>query len=228
MESNRSNRSIRGVIALAALTFVAACGGSSSGSSSEPPPPEPEPWSFGANFRDTVEHAVDPAGYVPVLGDKSMYPQAEGGVTFGWVGIEEDAGRDRNGSTDPRLQGVNKTFNDGGPASFFIELPSAGDYNVCLALGDLEFDHPAQYAEVRDGDTTLAVIAGSTVAGRFLDARGGSWSTTGWPTGNACQTLLFSSGQFELQLGTPTPTADPTDPRVYSDSVIATLSLERR
>ena len=43
--------------------------------------------------------------------------------------------RDRNAKLDPRLAGINFA-NNGSPATFYVDLPSAGTYNLSLAMGD--------------------------------------------------------------------------------------------
>ena len=43
--------------------------------------------------------------------------------------------RDRSTTVDPRLAGINFA-NNGSPATFYVDLPSAGTYNLSLAMGD--------------------------------------------------------------------------------------------
>src|SRR5271157_2715224 len=91
-------------------------------------------WQQGFDFRNTKAFVSDPSGSTYVL-PTLAYPTTVNGVTFGWANTFLVEGRDRNATLDPRLAGVNLVTN-GSPATFYVDLPSAGTYNVALALGD--------------------------------------------------------------------------------------------
>ena len=65
----------------------------------------------------------------------TAYPTRGNGVTYGWVATSLVQARDRNAQEDPRLAGMNFATN-GSPATFYVDLPSAGTYNLSLAMGD--------------------------------------------------------------------------------------------
>ena len=90
--------------------------------------------SFGFDFRNTKTFVSDPSGSTYVL-PTTAYPTKGNGVTYGWVKTSLVQGRDRNAKVDPRLAGVNFATN-GSPATFYVDLPSPGTYNLSLALGD--------------------------------------------------------------------------------------------
>ena len=46
-------------------------------------------------------------------------------MTFGWVKTSLVQARDRSTAVDPRLAGINSAKN-GSPATFYVDLPSAG------------------------------------------------------------------------------------------------------
>jgi hypothetical protein len=66
------------------------------------------------------------------------YPATMNGVTYGWVDNTTVQGRDRDDSLDPRLAEINFVSN-GSPATFYVDLPSAGTYNLSLAMGDASY-----------------------------------------------------------------------------------------
>src|SRR5271165_4650423 len=88
----------------------------------------------GFDFRNTSNFVSDPPGDTYVL-PTMMYPTTVNGLTFGWTNINLVQGRDRNNGLDPRLAGVNLATN-GMPATFYVDLPTAGTYNLSLAMGD--------------------------------------------------------------------------------------------
>ena len=90
-------------------------------------------WQQGFDFRNTKNFVTDPSGSTYVL-PGTVYPTTVNGVTFGWT-KNSTTGRGRNASLDPRLAGVNFA-NNGSPATFYVDLPLPGTYDLSLALGD--------------------------------------------------------------------------------------------
>ena len=66
--------------------------------------------------------------------------------------------RDRSTTVDPRLAGINYAEN-GTPATFYVNLPSAGTYNLSLAMGDAGYTQCWTQCRVQ-------FLDGSTVVGR--------------------------------------------------------------
>ena len=127
-------------------------------------------WQQGFDFRNTTGFVTDPSGATYVL-PTTAYPTTVNGVTFGWT-KNSAQGRDRNATLDPRLAGVNFA-NNGSPATFYVDLPSAGTYNLSLAMGDAGYQACWVQCQVQflDGNTVLATVTeGSTQLGYFYDA----------------------------------------------------------
>src|SRR5271165_7015275 len=82
----------------------------------------------GFDFRNTSTFVTDPSGDTYVL-STTAYPTKGNGVTYGWVKTSLVNARDRNTQLDPRLAGINYATN-GAPATFYVDLPSAGTYNL--------------------------------------------------------------------------------------------------
>ena len=90
-------------------------------------------WQQGFDFRSTAAFVADPPGDTYVLAT-TAYPTKGNGVTYGWARTYPVGGRDRNAKLDPRLAGINYA-NNGTQATFYVDLPSPGTYNLSLALG---------------------------------------------------------------------------------------------
>ena len=81
-------------------------------------------WQQGFDFRNSAGYLTDPPGDTYVLAT-TAYPTKGSGVTYGWVKTSLVNARDRNAKLDPRLAGINYATN-GAPATFYVDLPSAG------------------------------------------------------------------------------------------------------
>src|SRR5271165_4022374 len=168
-------------------------------------------WQQGFDFRNTSTFVTDPSGDSYVL-PTTAYPTKNNGVTFGWVKASSTQGRNRNASLDPRLAGVNFA-NNGSPATFYVDLPSAGSYNLSLALGDAGYQACWVQCQVQflDGSTVLATLtAGSTQLGYFFDAEGKNWSAAAWPTGNLSQQVTLTGTRLTMMVGTSKSSGDNT------------------
>jgi hypothetical protein len=168
-------------------------------------------WQQGFDFRNTKTYVTDPPGDTSVLAT-TKYPTTVNGVTFGWLNTYFVQGRDRNPKIDPRLSGVNLITN-GSPATFHVDLPSPGTYNVSLAMGDASYLECWKQCliQVLDGNTLLAaVIEGTTNLGYFYDAVGDNWSAAAWPAGNVSQQVTLAGTQLTVVVGTNQNTGDYT------------------
>ena len=167
--------------------------------------------SFGFDFRNTKTFVSDPSGSTYVL-PTMKYPTTANGVTFGWVKTSLVQGRDRSLKVDPRLAGVNFAAN-GLPATFNVDLPSAGTYNVSLALGDAGYQACWVQCQIQflDGNTVVATLSlGSTKLGYFYDAKGNNWSAAAWPGSNVSQQVTLTGTRLTVVIGTKTSSGDST------------------
>src|SRR5271165_5175050 len=123
---------------------------------------------FGFDFRNTAAFVTDPPGDTYVL-STTAYPTTVNGVTFGWMKPSPVGARDRNAKFDPRLAGINYVSNNS-PATFYVDLPSAGIYNLSLAMGDASVSQCSTQCQVQflDGSTVLATVTGGPIAGGYF------------------------------------------------------------
>src|SRR5271165_3690909 len=168
-------------------------------------------WQQGFDFRNTASFVTDPPGDTYVL-STTTYPTTVNGVTFGWVKTSPVQGRDRNAKLDPRLAGINFVSN-GSPATFYVDLPSAGTYNLSLAMGDAGYEQCFTQCQVQflDGSTVMATVTGGpTNAGYFYDAKANNWSAAAWPTSNVSQQVTLAGTRLTVIVGTSKATGDYT------------------
>src|SRR5208337_649973 len=168
-------------------------------------------WDPGFDFRNTSTFVTDPTGYTHVL-PSTTYPTTVNGVAFGWATPGLVQGFDRNTAVDPRLAGINYAMN-GSPATFYVDLPSPGTYEVALAMGDEGASQCGSQCEVQffDGSTLLATVnGGPTNLGYFYDAVGNNWSATAWPTSNVSRQLTLAGSRLTVIVGTNNDTGDLT------------------
>src|SRR5271157_5321565 len=165
----------------------------------------------GFDFRNTSTFVTDPVGDTYVL-PSTTYPTKFNGVTFGWTTPNLVQARDRSTSVDPRLAGINFVSN-GSPATFYVDLPSAGAYNLSLAMGDEGYEQCWTQCQVQflDGSTVLATVPGGpTNYGYFYDAKGNNWSAAkgnnwsaaAWPTSNLSQQVTLAGTRLTGVVGT--------------------------
>src|SRR5271157_1234180 len=165
----------------------------------------------GFDFRNTSTFVTDPPGDTYVL-PSTTYPTTVNGVTFGWTTPNLVQARDRSTSVDPRLAGINFVSN-GSPATFYVDLPSAGTYNLSLALGDEGYSQCWTQCQIQflDGSTVLATVPGGpTNYGYFYDAEGKNWSAAAWPTSNLSQQVTLVGTRLTVVVGTNKATGDNT------------------
>jgi uncharacterized membrane protein len=168
-------------------------------------------WQQGFDFRNTATFVTDPPGDTYVL-PTMAYPTKGNGVTFGWVKTSLVQGRDRNAKLDPRLAGINYATN-GSPATFYVDLPSAGTYSLALALGDAGYQSCWVQCQIQflDGSTVLdTVTVGSDKLGYYYDAQGNNWSAASWPSSNLSQQVTLIGTRLTVVVGTNKSTGDST------------------
>ena len=168
-------------------------------------------WQQGFDFRNTATFLTDPPGSKYVLSG-TVYPTTVSGVTFGWAKMFMAQARDRSTSVDPRLAGINFVSN-GSPATFYVDLPSAGTYNLSLAMGDEGYPQCSVQCQIQflDGSTVLATVTGGpNNYGYFYDAEGNNWSAAAWPSANLSQQVTLTGTRLTMILGTNKGTGDNT------------------
>jgi hypothetical protein len=158
-------------------------------------------WDKGFNFRASSNYVSDGANETYVQNTLDQYPTTRNGVTFGWTSTNGGLdGRDRSTSVDRRLAGMN--FISGSTATTFqVDLPSSGQYNVSLAMGDDGFAQNTVKVVIKDGASALLTIGPhNTVAGSFYDATDSNIADTSWPANNSPATLTFTGTTLNLDL----------------------------
>ena len=168
-------------------------------------------WQQGFDFRNTAAFVSDPPGDTYVL-PTMKYPTTANGVTFGWVKTSLVQGRDRSLKVDPRLAGINLITN-GSPATFYVDVPSPGTYNISLAMGDAGYQECWKQCQIQflDGNTVVATLSrGSTNRGYFYDAAGNNWSAAVWPGSNVSQQVTLAGTRLTMVIGTNHATGDYT------------------
>src|SRR5271157_5226820 len=165
----------------------------------------------GFDFRNTSTFVTDPPGDTYVL-PSTTYPTTVNGVTFGWTTPNLVQARDRSTSVDARLAGINFVSN-GSPATFYVDLPSAGTYNLSLALGDEGYSQCWTQCQIQflDGNTVLATVSkGLTQLGYFYDAKGNNWSAATWPGNNVSQQVTLAGTRLTVVVGLSQSNGDIT------------------
>jgi uncharacterized membrane protein len=169
------------------------------------------PWSIGFDFRNTASYVTDPPGDTYVL-STTTYPTTFDGTNYGWTNTNLVQSRNRSTSVDPRLAGINLAAN-GSPATFDVQLPSPGTYNLSLAMGDAGYEECWVQCQIQflDGSTVIATITeGLTKLGYFYDAKGNNWSAAQWPQDNLTQQVTLTGSLLTMVVGTNRTTGDST------------------
>src|SRR5271165_6739836 len=165
----------------------------------------------GFDFRNTSTYVTDPTGDTYVL-STTAYPTKGSGVTYGWVNTSQVNARDRNAQLDPRLAGINYATN-GAPATFYVDLPSAGTYNLSVAMGDAGYQGCYTQCQIQflDGSTVLFTLSeGLTQLGYFYDAKGNNWSAAQWPANNVSQQVTLAGTRLTVVVGLSKSNGDIT------------------
>ena len=167
-------------------------------------------WQQGFNFRATAGYVTDPANTTHVLATMA-YPSKVGTVTFGWQKTNVVQSRDRSIDVDPRLAGINYVTN-GYPATFYVDLPSAGLYNLSLAMGDEGYTQCSTMCQVQflDGGTVVGSISGNPTIATFDDGKGDDWPASTWPGSNLTLPVTMSGTRLTMVVGTTKYSGDVT------------------
>ena len=168
-------------------------------------------WGIGFDFRNTSNFVTDPPGDTYVL-PSTAYPTIVNGTRFGWTNVNLAQARDRSTSVDPRLAGIDFATN-GSPATFYVDLPAAGTYNLSLAMGDAGYQECWAQCQIEflDGNTVLATLTeGATNLGYFYDAKGNNWSAAAWPGSNLSQQVTLAGTRLTVVVGTNQASGDFT------------------
>jgi hypothetical protein len=157
-------------------------------------------WDKGFNFRQDSTFVTDGANETYVATD--TYPVTRNGVTFGW---DNNAGgsldfRNRNSTSDRRLAGIN-FVQFGSTGNFRVDLPSSGDYNISLAMGDEGADNNSVKVTISDSAATLWTVGPHNMtAANFYDAKDATWTEAQWPGSNNAQLLTFAGPTLNMGL----------------------------
>ena len=168
-------------------------------------------WAIGFDFRNTSNFVMDLPGDTYVL-SSTAYPTMFNGVNFGWVNTNLVQARDRSTQVDPRLAGMNYATS-GSPATFYVDLPASGTYNLALAMGDDGYFSCSVQCQIQflDGSTVLATLTeGGENIGYFYDAQGNNWSAADWPTRNLSLQVAIAGTRLTMIVGPSKPTGDYT------------------
>ena len=168
-------------------------------------------WAIGFDFRASSNYVTDPPGDTYVLAT-TAYPTTFNGVNFGWTNVSLVQARNRSTGVDPRLAGMNYA-NNGSPATFYVDLPASGTYNLALAMGDDGYQACSVQCQIQflDGSTVLATLTkGSENAGYFYDAQGNNWSAATWPTKNLSLQVAIAGTRLTMVVGTNQKNGDYT------------------
>jgi hypothetical protein len=155
----------------------------------------------GINFRTTSGFVTDGGTDTYSLGE--AYPITRGGVTFGWDTDITANTRDRGGTSDVRLAGLNFHANGGGVSIFRIDLPlGTGTYDIKAAFGDTGGSEVQNFV-FKDGGSAFKTVTGiATAVGFFTDANGSAtMSDTAWVGSNVAITHTFTSSIFTIEVG---------------------------
>lgn len=161
-------------------------------------------WDFGLNGRATDTHCTDPANTTYIRdGVLDPYPTTRT-ETFGYTATDSDNARDRDSGLDCRLAGVVFQRNDGNFTTIRIDLPSAGTYDIRLAIGESTNARPDQRVEILDNATSKFTITSSTLAAdNWIDANGNvRTSAADWVSNNTARSVTFASTTMIIKLGT--------------------------
>src|SRR5208283_5089025 len=168
-------------------------------------------WAIGFDFRSSSNYVKDPPGDTYVLAS-TAYPTTFNEVNFGWTNVNLVQAANRSTQVDPRLAGMNYATS-GSPATFYVDLPASGTYNLALAMGDDGYLACSIQCQVQflDGSTILGTLSkGSENAGYFYDAQGNNWSAANWPTRNLSLQVAIAGTQLTMIVGPSKPTGDYT------------------
>jgi len=177
----------------------------------------------GFNFRATSGFVTDGTNQTFDLG--AAYPRSvtidSDTFSVGWPVDATARARDR-AVQDPRLSGIISNANSAGEVKWRIDLPSAGQYTIRLAMGDQAGSNTV-FFRIYDNSTVLATVSNvATVANGFVDATGvARTSPTDWINNNASVTLNFATTICFIGCGDPSTIAGSFSSIAHFDIVQA-------
>lgn len=162
----------------------------------------------GFNFRNTSGFVTDGTNETFDLG--AAYPRSVtiDGDTFnvGWDTSIAANTRDRSATADRRMAGIAfRTNSTAGVNKWRIDLPSAGQYTVRVAMGDHDNPRTNILYRILDNTTAISTVGSpgvATVADGFADAQGNAWgSEAAWISSNVAVTGTWATTTFFLEIG---------------------------
>ena len=178
----------------------------------------------GFNFRSTLGFVTDVSP--SEFWSTAAYPKTTAsGNSAGWI-VTSGNVANRSATNDARLAGIAYVTAGGTQNKFQILLPSAGSYNIRIALGDAGGSNQ-QSCTILDNTTLLATIATNvtTATQHFLDATGVDRTNTTWPGSNALLNLTFASTFCVVTVGVPSGNST-TLAHFYIESAAAPARLK--
>lgn len=162
----------------------------------------------GINFRATAGYVTDGTNEDHELTASNSYPWTTAqGNTVGFETVSSNYNpRDRNSGNDRRIAG-NSDCSSANPYDFRFDLPSAGTYNIRVAIGDGSYAKTSQQVAVIDTTTSLGNLFSGVNTGAsnsFADATGSVYTAANWPGSNTAASKTFSTTIFRLRLGNGT------------------------
>lgn len=158
------------------------------------------PFDCGINFRATSGYVTDGTNET-YCEASDTYPTTRDGYTFGWDSSTSVSELNRNSGVDRRLAGINYLSKTNTTRYFRLDLPSAGTYEIHLAVGDVNNSTNCGCI-VRDGaGTTLIELTGDTSGNaRFKDATDTEYTTATWPTSESGSSHSVSNDYITLKV----------------------------
>lgn len=166
----------------------------------------PQAWDFRATLAGPVGFVGDPANCDFNDGGVTASGTSSNGIAWSWTDTGGTTTRDRSGSVDPRVAGLVAVSSGGTVATFNVTLPSAGTYDITLALGDQSAQQTINFDILDNGSVLFSVATNVNTGGanNYLDATGTNrTSDTDWATNNAKKRLTFTTTSAGFRLNVP-------------------------
>lgn len=151
------------------------------------------------NFRATGNFVTDATNQSYATDDTSSRSLN----SYAWHWVEAPAARDRStlSTFAPELAGI-CYFDWPATHDFVVTLPSAGSYNVGIALGDAIYGHWGMTCQIYDNTNLLATVCtnASVSAANFIDIHGVARSATQWKAERSVVQYDFATTTLRLRL----------------------------
>lgn len=157
------------------------------------------------NFRATGGFVTDAAkthAQTVIAANYPVTPSAGDSTGVGYTGVGASMeSRDRNAAYDPRIAGLHKIA-AGSSATYRINLPAPGVYEVSVAIGDANGGVVSE-CELFDNASSLGVLTSGTTsaAARWKDATNTELTNTTWPTSAVWVSKTFASSVAIFKMG---------------------------